>query len=97
MKVILLDPAKDELNSTRDYYLQHASPQVAAAFITEFDNIMTLILERPEIGKTLSKRLRILTINKFPYSVIYRIVNDIIIVHAIAHQRRKPGYWAKRR
>jgi plasmid stabilization system protein ParE len=32
----------------------------------------------------------------FPYEVIYRHVGDAVIVVAIAHTSRKPGYWKQR-
>jgi plasmid stabilization system protein ParE len=31
-----------------------------------------------------------------PYTIVYRIVNDEIIVVAVAHQRRRPWYWRGR-
>nr|WP_304010004.1 type II toxin-antitoxin system RelE/ParE family toxin [Methyloversatilis discipulorum] len=54
-------------------------------------------MARPELGKPVSPRMRALPISRFPYSVIYRITSDAIIVQAIAHQRRRPAYWAQRR
>ena len=30
---------------------------------------------------------------KFPYKVLYSVQNSNIIILAIAHQHRKPGYW----
>ena len=32
----------------------------------------------------------------FPYTVFYEIQGTIVTVLAVAHQRRKPGYWRKR-
>lgn len=97
MKVILLEPALDELTEARDYYLKQASARIAAAFVEQFNNTASLILARPELGKPVSPRMRALPISRFPYSVIYRITSDAIIVQAIAHQRRRPAYWAQRR
>lgn len=34
--------------------------------------------------------------NRFPYSVIYREKDAVIQILAMAHHRRKPGYWSKR-
>ena len=33
----------------------------------------------------------------FPYSVVYRSDADGVVIFAIAHFRRKPGYWRGRR
>jgi plasmid stabilization system protein ParE len=32
----------------------------------------------------------------FPYVLIYRIAAGVVIVIAVAHQRRRPGHWADR-
>ena len=97
MNVILLEPALDELTEARNYYLKQASARIAAAFVEQFNNTASMILAHPELGKPVSPRMRALPIKRFPYSVIYRITSDAIIVQAIAHQRRRPAYWAQRR
>ncbi len=97
MKFILLEPALHELTEARHYYLKQASARIAAAFVEQFESTASLILAHPELGKPVSSRVRALPISRFPYSVIYRITPDAIIVLAIAHQRRRPTYWAQRR
>jgi plasmid stabilization system protein ParE len=34
--------------------------------------------------------------HRFPYSIIYRVEDDHIIVWAVAHHAREPGYWTDR-
>jgi len=36
-------------------------------------------------------------LRRFPYSVVYTQDGPDILVLAIAHQHRKPGYWKRRR
>ena len=33
---------------------------------------------------------------RFPFSLIYRVTAEAIEVIAVAHHRRKPGYWTNR-
>jgi hypothetical protein len=33
---------------------------------------------------------------RFPFSVVYHVVDDLIRIVAIAHAKRKPGYWRTR-
>ena len=35
-------------------------------------------------------------IHHFPYSVLYRPNTDEIVIVAVAHRRRRPGYWLDR-
>lgn len=35
-------------------------------------------------------------LSRFPYSIFYVVENDTVIVVAIAHHTRRPGYWRPR-
>jgi hypothetical protein len=39
---------------------------------------------------------RRLLLQRFPFSIIYRVESTWVLVVAIAHQRRRPGYWRRR-
>ena len=97
MKVTLLDAALAELGAAAEYYAEHANERVAEAFLQDVLHARQRLMEQPEIGTPISKRLRMLTPRHFPYSLIYRFSADSVVIHAVAHQRRRPGYWAKRR
>ena len=40
--------------------------------------------------------IRRVRVKDFPYSVIYMVHDAEVVVLAIAHERRRPGYWRKR-
>lgn len=40
--------------------------------------------------------IRKVSLRGFPYSVVYREVDSVVQVLAVAHHRREPGYWARR-
>jgi plasmid stabilization system protein ParE len=96
MKTILLKSAQVELDAAVDYYAERASLRVAEAFLEDIQHTRQRLIEHPEIGPAISKRLRALRLRHFPYFLIYRLSGDTVIIHAIAHQRRRPGYWAGR-
>lgn len=97
MKAIFLKSAQAELDAAVDYYADHASERVAEAFLQDALQTRQRLIEHPEIGKAVSKRLRTLTFKHFPYSLIYRLSADTISIQAVAHQRRRFGYWTGRR
>jgi len=33
---------------------------------------------------------------RFPYHVVYRLEDDEIVILAIAHMKRRPGFWKHR-
>lgn len=95
MKIVILKPAQAELDDAADYYADRASLRIAQAFLDDFEHARQRLAEYPEIGAIISKRLRILHLRHFPYSIIYRFSDDTITVQAIAHHRRKPRYGRK--
>jgi plasmid stabilization system protein ParE len=34
---------------------------------------------------------------KFPFSIVYLVADNEIVIFAVAHFRRRPGYWKARR
>ena len=35
-------------------------------------------------------------VDKFPYRVVYFVADELVIVLAVAHEKRRPGYWRDR-
>lgn len=97
MKLIVLDAAQAELEEAQAYYLQHATPGVAEAFIADYESGARRIIQFPMLGTPASRNLRVFPMRHFPYSIIYQATAETITIRAVAHQRRRPGYWAGRR
>jgi plasmid stabilization system protein ParE len=72
------------------------SPQAAAAFAGELDVAASAIERAPATWPTYDHGTRRFLLRRFPYSVIYRIEPSRIVIVAIAHGRRRPGYWKER-
>jgi plasmid stabilization system protein ParE len=41
--------------------------------------------------------LRGRVLRRFPYTIIYVVRAQRVVILAVAHQRRRPGYWLSRR
>jgi len=54
------------------------------------------VSEFPYAGKVVGE-LRAIAVRSFPYSVIYGIDEDEVVIVAVAHYRKRPGYWLKRK
>jgi len=84
-----------EARAAFNWYNQK-SPSAALAFVSELDVAIERIshspLARPEyVGGTRRYLFR-----QFPFALVYRATEVAIEVIAIAHGRRKPGYWRDR-
>lgn len=78
------------------HWYRERSASAAHAFLTELDRAIEKIAEDPGIWTRYVGGTQRFVLRRFPFSLIYRLVSNRIEVVAIAHGRRKPGYWKKR-
>lgn len=97
MKLVVVPLALAELNDAAEFYSASANADLGIAFVAEFERAATRLLGNPELGTVFRKGTRRYVLRRFPYSVFYQIDGDEIRVIAVAHQRRRPSYWAGRR
>jgi plasmid stabilization system protein ParE len=91
MEIRLLDVARQELDDALEYYNAEV-PGLGDQFLLEalstFDRIK-------EFAKAWHPYTRCQT-RRFPYGIVYEILESEILVIAIAHMHRQPGYWRDR-
>lgn len=93
MNLVIVPAALDELQRAADFYSTKASPELARAFIVEFERAAGLVLSNPSLGTPFRPRVRRYPLRRFPYNIIYQQTAGELRVIAVAHQRRRPGYW----
>jgi hypothetical protein len=54
------------------------------------------IAAHPQLYSIYTKNTRRRVLEKFPYSVIFQEKEEVILVAAVAHAKRRPGYWRGR-
>lgn len=69
---------------------------LGAAFTLEVEATIQRLLEAPERWPTLEQGIRVCRTRTFPYGVLYSIENDAIVIVAVMHLHREPGYWRQR-
>jgi len=84
-----------EAHAAREWY-NAWSDEVADAFMAEMDSAVERIEESPRQWPTYLGRTRRYLLRRFPFFVVFRETNDRIEVLAVAHARRRPGYWLGR-
>ena len=50
----------------------------------------------PEMGTPRNHGTRRILLARFPFDLVYIIEAESIVILALAHQRRRPGYWKGR-
>ena len=88
-----------ELHEAARWYEQRRAG-IGLAFLAAVEEVVDGIGRWPESGSPVpeSKRLGIrrTRLARFPYHVVHLVSEDEIRVLAIAHDRRRPGYWVQR-
>jgi toxin ParE1/3/4 len=63
-----------------------------------FERAVDLIRQNPEIGAIYKETsYRYFTLRRFPYVIYYLELREHISIAAVAHGRRRPDYWRRRR
>jgi len=65
-------------------------------YLSEVEHAVQSIATSPDSWPILQGDLRRRLMRRFPYGVLYRIEQEIIVIVAVAHLRKKPGYWKNR-
>lgn len=87
--------ADEEYQEARERYESVA--RLGDAFEKEVARAVALLLDHPEIGPVVSRLgARRCVLRRFPYSLIYMIEESGIRIWAVAHHKRRPGYWLNR-
>ena len=95
MKVRLHPDARAELRQARVWYFER-SPLSAVAFAHEVEHAASRIREAPERNPLAEHGTRKFVLQRFPFNIFYRARDNEIVIVAVAHQKRRPGYWSDR-
>lgn len=95
MRIRYLAIAREEIREAAEYYAA-ISPDLGAGFKRELRQLMRLVATMPLAWPNSGADARKCLMTRFPYLVIYAVMPDEILVLAVGHQHRRPGYWRER-
>jgi hypothetical protein len=87
--------AEQEYLSALAWYRER-SPIAASNFEIVFGQAIEKVRETPQRWPIYFGDFRKYTLHQFPFSVIYQELLTQVVVFAVAHGHRKPGYWRHR-
>ena len=94
-RVIFLDPAEEEMIEAASYY-QDQAVGLGEHFVAEVQHAVERIAENPMSGRIIKGETRRRLLRRFPFGILYRIEAEEIVIVAVMHLRRRPGYWSDR-
>lgn len=95
MQPHFFEEASEELEDARRWYCER-SEAAEAAFLRELDHAIRIVTEAPNRWPKYGSGTRRYVFPTFPYSLVYVLENEVIHIVAVAHEKRRPGYWRER-
>lgn len=95
MNLRFLPVAREELNAAASY-LEDRVVGLGGEFLDDVERTSTLLCQFSQIGRRLDSIHREVSLQRFSFNLVYRKFGDETVVVAVAHKRRRPGYWRGR-
>jgi toxin ParE1/3/4 len=77
-------------------YYAEINPQLGVRFYLEIERLIRAICDQPDRFFQFSPPARRALSHEFPYAVVFLKQSERIWIVAVAHSKRKPGYWRDR-
>ena len=91
----LLPGARTDLEGAYNWYFER-NPAAATSFLGEIETALATISNNPLMWPSYIEGTRRCVLRRFPFSIVYRAKDSSILIVALAHGRRRPGYWRNR-
>lgn len=96
MRIEFHPAAAEEFAAAVEHY-EGALPGLGRHFRDAVRETIDRAVEHPEAGSLRRGNMRHVIVSGFPFDLVYRVRGEALQVLALAHHRRRPGYWQERR
>jgi plasmid stabilization system protein ParE len=95
MKCIYHPEALAEYADAALYY-EERTARLGVDFTVEVESAIQSILQAPDRWRCIEEDVRRYLVRRFPYGILYTIEQDYVLILALMHLSREPGYWRHR-
>lgn len=95
MEIRFLDVARRELDEAVEYFNAELDGR-GDQFLLEVLDVLARVRQFPNAWHRYTENSRRCQTRRFPYGIVYQVLRSEILVIAVAHLHRKPGYWLDR-
>ena len=89
MRIELRRQAEDEIDDAAAWY-ERNQPGLGSAFTQAVISALSAIAQQPSAYPPVGRGARRFIIRRFPYVIVYRVQDDVIVVYACIHTHRDP-------
>jgi plasmid stabilization system protein ParE len=95
LPIDFLQGARRDFDESLDWYAKR-STHAAVRFANAVDAALAAVAANPTQFVATDRVHRACPVRKFPFRIVYRLVQDRVVVVAVSHAKRRPGYWRER-
>jgi len=95
LPIVFLDEARAEFDAAADWY-EAKMPGLGKTFVRHVEDVLKNIGALPRMHQMIHHSVRRAVVKKFPYTILYTIEPDHILVIAVFHGKRDPSIWQGR-
>jgi len=77
-------------------YYEDERVGLGSEFVQDVEAAIQMILAYPSAFPVMGADVRRCMLRRFPYGILYATLDERILVIAVAHAKRPPGYWQSR-
>ena len=77
-------------------YYEERTARLGADFTVEVEDAIQSILKAPDRWRCIEEDVRRYLVRRFPYGILYTMEQDDVLILALMHLSREPGYWRHR-
>lgn len=88
--------ALEEYRQAALWYAER-EPELALHFIGSVEDAIKRVVDAPSRWRVIEEDVRRCLTRVFPYAVLYTIEPDFLLIVAVMHCSREPGYWRGRK
>ncbi|HEX6913144.1 MAG TPA: type II toxin-antitoxin system RelE/ParE family toxin [Longimicrobium sp.] len=96
MKGRISDAASEDIREARAFVFSKFGRQARQGLNAEIRRGIALLREHPLAGKPAGRMAREHVLDGYPYSIIYHVGQDEVVIAALYHHRRDPAFWHNR-
>ena len=87
--------ALEDYQAAADWY-RARSKSLALRFVGAIEDAILKITESPERWRVVDDDVRRCLTSVFPYGVLFTLESEFVLIVAVMHLSREPGYWKHR-
>jgi plasmid stabilization system protein ParE len=90
-----LDAARTDFDASFDWY-KNRSAIAAIGFALAVDEAISKIVAEPHRFPSTLGECRYCSLRRYPFRIVFRDEPGRVVVVAVAHAKRRPGFWHDR-